>query len=176
MNFKNIYKKLNNEVFYNIKTLCTYSKHDSKYLKHYANISSKQRSRLCAHNSTDELLHEMFILHKRNIYVRPHKHVNRTESILIMEGKADIILFNNKGIIDNVIKLGNYASGLNCYLRINPSIFHSLIVKSKYVIFLETTTGPFKVKDTVYGNWSPEILDYKGTKEYIKLLYKNLDY
>jgi len=176
MKRKTTYKKINNEVFYNIKNLCTYSKIDTDYLKHYSNLSSRQRSRLCTHINTDELLHEMFILHKRNIYVRPHKHINRTESILILEGKVDIIIFDNKGIVKDVIKLGNYASGLNCYLRINPSIFHSLIVKSNYVLFLETTTGPFNLKDTVYANWAPAYIDFKGVKEYIKLIYNNLDY
>ena len=51
--------------------------------------------------------------------------------------------------------MGNYRSGDVFYYRMNNELIHTLIIKSPYVIFHETSLGPFKKKNTKFANWSP---------------------
>ena len=53
--------------------------------------------RLCAHPAVDDRLHEMVIAMARETYVRPHKHVNKSESVHVIEGLADAVLFDDAG-------------------------------------------------------------------------------
>lgn len=132
-------------------------KKDIEYLKYIALSNITGKSRICSHKNIEEKLHEMFIFHKKDYYVRPHRHLNKSESILILEGSADLVLFNEKGVIQNVIHLENFSSGNVFYHRIDEPIFHMIIIRSKFIVFYEATSGPFKRKDTEFAPWSPEI-------------------
>ena len=130
---------------------------DIHLLQNFASMNISQKSRICSHKHDTDLLHEMFIYHKKDYYVRPHRHIQKSESIMILKGKADLVLFNDKGDIDEVIFLDEFSSGKAFYNRIDIPIFHSLIIRSDYLIFYEATTGPFKKQDTEFAIWSPEI-------------------
>ena len=51
--------------------------------------------------------------------------------------------------------MGNYQSGDVFYYRMNNELTHTLIIKSSYIVFHETSSGPFKKKNTKFANWSP---------------------
>ena len=57
------------------------------------------KSRICVHFNDKELIHEMFVFHKKNAYVRPHKHLNKFESLMILKGALTLVIFSNKGKI-----------------------------------------------------------------------------
>ena len=109
----------------------------------------------------------MFIVHQKNYYVRPHRHFNKSESILILKGKADLVLFDNIGKIQNVIRLEKFSSGNTFYHRIDLPLFHMIIIRSKNIVFFEATSGPFKRKDTEFAPWSPD-QDNPKSKEFLK--------
>ena len=52
----------------------------------------------------------MFIVHPKGAYVRPHKHLDRIESMLVIDGEVDYIMFDDNGKIDNAIKSINLAA------------------------------------------------------------------
>ena len=62
--------------------------------------------------SQNDQLHEMFIIHTKDCYVSPHKHLGKVESMSILEGEVDVILFHNNGkimkIFDSEITLKSY--------------------------------------------------------------------
>ena len=124
-----------------------------------ADINERGRVRLCAHQTTDDLLHEMLIVHNRGAYVRPHKHIDKSESIHIIEGLVDLILFDDNGDVSRLLRLGDYQSGRLFYLRMATPIFHMFIIRSETLIFHETTNGPFNRSQTVFAPWSPSDTD-----------------
>ena len=69
-------KKENKEVLYPAEDIPVLYNRDLIYLKKLALLNSNQKVRLCAHKSPRSKLHEMFIVHTRKCYVRPHKHIN----------------------------------------------------------------------------------------------------
>ena len=87
------------EVFYTDESVLNISISDIDILKKKMASSNKNRIRLCTHKTKEDLLHEMVIIHTDKCYVRPHKHVNKIESITVLEGEAKIIIFNDNGSV-----------------------------------------------------------------------------
>lgn len=111
---------------------------------------------MCTHRNTEDLLHEMFIVHARDTYIRPHKHLGKPESFHVIEGTVDVIVFEEDGSVRAVIKMGEYLSGRPFYYRISDPLYHTLIIRSDVLVFHETTSGPFNRADTIFAPWAPE--------------------
>jgi cupin fold WbuC family metalloprotein len=160
------HRTFNEEVLYaegNIVTVCVC---DIDCLKRLSHKNKRRRIRLCSHNDIDDALHEMLIVHDRNAYVRPHKHPGKSESFHIIEGRADVVLFDDSGGIREIISMGDYKSGLDFYYRLRSPFYHTLLIKSELLVFHEITNGPFDRDDMVFANWSPEEDDTQRVEQY----------
>ncbi|MQF95820.1 MAG: cupin fold metalloprotein, WbuC family [SAR202 cluster bacterium] len=157
-------KQINEEVLYTDERIVRIGQKDVASLKNLAKQNSRKRVRLCAHLDVEDGLHEMFIIHTKDTYVRPHKHLNKSESINVLEGAVDLVIFDETGNIKEVTKLGDYASGNRFYHRLSDPTFHTLVIRSDTVAFHEITSGPFKPDDTVWASWAP-ISDSKSSME-----------
>ena len=156
----------NAEVLYPEEDIVVISASDLKELKRLALINPRRRVRLCAHRSPNDRLHEMFIVHTRDCYVRPHKHLVKAESMAILEGEVDVVLFNENGSIRQVIPMGTPDSGKVFYQRLSDSIYHTLIIRTEFLVFHESTEGPFLRENTVFPEWAP--LEQDGAaKEFV---------
>ena len=145
----------NSEVYISNQGLFSLNKKDINELINKAKLTPRNRVRFCSHNSTDEMVHEMFIVHPKGAYVRPHKHLNKPESMMIIEGEADYVVFDGEGNIKEKISMGSYQSGKPFYQSTRVDAFHSLVIHSEWLVFLEVTQGPFNIEDTVFAKWSP---------------------
>ena len=87
------------EVIYSVDNNIQLDSQSIDNLIKLASQNSRKRIRLCAHKNPDDQIHEMVIVHPHDAYVRPHLHVNRTESMLILMGEVDYILFDVDFII-----------------------------------------------------------------------------
>lgn len=153
------YHSLNPEVLYTKVPITTADRSDIDVFKRLSSQNARQRVRLCAHGSPDDRLHEMLIVHERGAYVRPHKHPGKSESTHIIEGLVDVVVFDDDGQIERVIRMGDYASGRTFYYRMAIPVFHTLIIRSDVLVFHETTNGPFDRGDTVFAQWAPQDSD-----------------
>jgi cupin fold WbuC family metalloprotein len=142
--------KINNEVFYSTESLPIIKRSQINLLVKQARKNKSQKSRLCTHKNTRDKLHEMFVVHTNKYKVKPHYHLNKCESLHVLYGSADLIIFDKLKKIKKKIVLGTYNSGKIFYYRIKKKVIHSLDVKSKYFIFHEVTLGPFVKKHTIY--------------------------
>lgn len=117
--------------------------------------SARKRARLCAHPTPEAPLHEMLICLGRDTYIRPHRHRGKSESFHIIDGELDIVLFEGDGTIREVISMGPYQSGRVFFYRLAEPCFHSVLVNTSFVLFHETTNGPFNADDTEFAEWAP---------------------
>ena len=147
---------------------------DIHRLVEIANRNGSKRARFCVHQSSEDLLHEMFIVHPKDIYVRPHMHRQNAESLLVLDGEADYVTFNEEGEIENKILMGDYTSGHQFYQNTAPGVFHTILVRSEWLVFLECTLGPFNKDDMVYPNWSPAGSDTDEVNMYVSHLLERL--
>lgn len=167
------------EVLYSKVAVTTVDQSDIELFKQLSLSNPRKRIRLCAHDSSDECLHEMLIVHDHSAYVRPHKHPGKTESTHIIEGLVDVIVFDDGGQIERVISMGDYTSGMTFYYRMAVPVFHTMIIRSDVLVFHETINGPFERGDTVFAPWAPEegdansVINFMATLDgKIKLLQK----
>lgn len=166
-------KKVNDEIFYADEDVIQVSKEDIDLLKKKALQNPRKRCRLCTHKDVNDKIHEMLIVHTKDVYVRPHKHLNKTETFHIIEGRADVVLFDDKGKIIQVIPMGDYTSKnkfLKFYYRVSQPYYHTLLINSEIIVFHEVTKGPFKKEDTIFPSWAPEDNDKKGIKKFMNKL------
>jgi len=150
------FKKLSPEVLVTESDVTVISGKNIETIKHMALSSPLGRARICAHSSSDELLHEMLIVLAKDGYIAPHKHLEKSESFHMIEGAMDVIIFNENGKVERKIELSaQNTEGLPFYYRLAKPLFHTVIPKTKVVVFHETTNGPFRREDTIYAEWAP---------------------
>ena len=148
--------KENDEVLYPDVDIVNINANDLEELKSLALKNRRQRIRLCAHTSPQDRLHEMFIIHTSECYVRPHKHVGKAESMAILEGEVDVVLFRDDGTVENVLQMGDPGTGRQFYYRLTNGTYHMLLIRSPFLVFHEVTEGPFLREKTVFPEWAPD--------------------
>lgn len=147
---------------------------DVETLKAEAARNPRRRVRLCAHGGVEDTLHEMLIVHTHDTYVRPHRHLGKSESFHVIEGTVDIVLFDDAGTVADVIAMGDFASGLPFYYRIATPLFHTLLIRSAILVFHEVTAGPFRRADTEYAPWAPADSDAAAVRQFLQELEARL--
>lgn len=143
------------EVFYPEDEVVLINSLDLDEMKRLALLNPRQRVRLCTHRTPNDPLHEMFIIHTQGCYVRPHKHLGKSESMTVLEGEVDVVLFHEDGSIRDVVSMGVPGSGRIFYQRLSDPIYHTLIIRTEFLVFKECTEGPFLRENTVFPDWAP---------------------
>lgn len=167
--------EVNEEVLVTLDSIAKVTKDDIQWLKAKAAANVRERVRLCAHRNVEDAVHEMLIVHTKGTYIRPHKHPNKSESFHIIEGDLDIVVFDDAGDLLDVIEMGEYSSGSRFYWRLSESHFHTVIPRSDFVVFHETTSGPFeRATSNVAAPWSPGEDDLLGQARYMSQLQGKL--
>lgn len=161
------WNKINEEVAVSLETLTEVKNGDINDIMKRACDSIRKRSRLCMHNRINERIHEMFIALHRDSFIRPHKHLNKTESIHVVEGTADLVFFNTRGEVKRVVKMGDYLSDHCFFFRMAKPQYHMLLIRSDVLVVHETTGGPFDPADTVFPDWAPMESDINNRDEFL---------
>ena len=164
----NNFREMSKEVYYSVDDIAKLSKKDINFLKEKMLKNNLQRIRICAHKGIKDKIHEMFIVLRKNNYIRPHRHLNKSESFHLVEGNAKIVVFDNDGNIKDVICVDSYDSGKKFYYRMNNAFFHTVLPTSDFLIFHETVQGPFRKEDTVFAPWAPKEGDKEKENKYRK--------
>jgi cupin fold WbuC family metalloprotein len=160
-------KQVSKEVYHSVSSQIRLEKMDIEELKSLALRSSRERVRLCSHQTPEEPVHEMFIVHPQNAYVRPHKHLRKIESMMVLQGEVEYITFDDQGKIDSKIPMGDFTSGKVFYNSLRAEIYHTILIHSEWLVFFEITQGPFLKTDSVFPEWSPVEDDFQGVEKFM---------
>jgi cupin fold WbuC family metalloprotein len=136
-----------------------------------ASLTTRGRLRFCLHTEIENALHEMLIVHPYRTYVPPHKHHNQSESIIILEGIMDVVIFNKEGLVERVIPMGTFDSGRVFHNRLEIPEFHTMLIHSDQVVFTEIKTGPYIAEMTEIASWAPDTKDSIGVKKFLDKLF-----
>ena len=137
-------------------------------LKERALTAPHKRFRLCLHQSPDEQVQEMIVVHCRDNYSRPHHHPDTASSMMILEGELSVFLFDDDGNVTGKLELGPRESGKPFTLRVEAGVWHMPVCRTEQLVFYETMTGPFR-RDAVnaWAPWSPAEDDAVGIETYL---------
>ncbi|MGB7542994.1 MAG: WbuC family cupin fold metalloprotein [Burkholderiales bacterium] len=161
-------KRLNEEVYFAEDPIVRVGREDIEMLKRLALDTRRKRVRLCAHRGVEDALHEMLIVHTKEAYVRPHKHLNKAESFHLVEGAVDVVFFDDDGAIRDVVCMGRGATGDSFFYRISGPQYHTLLIRSDFVVFHEATSGPFVREQTAFAPWAPAEDDLAGQAAFFR--------
>lgn len=168
-------RKQSDEVLYAEGAVVEVSRTDVGFLVEESRRLERSRIRLCAHSDAGDSLHEMLIVHSRTTYVPPHKHLNKSESFHVIEGTADVVLFEDDGKIRQVVRMGAYGTDRIFYYRLKEPLYHTLLIHSEWFVFHESTNGPFRPEDTRMAPWAPQADDEAAQAGFISSLKSRVE-
>ena len=144
-----------------------FSKSDLDYLTSSYCDSERRRHRMCFHQDTDKLLHDIIICYDNNTYVPPNKHVGKVESILILQGTIAFFVFSDDGLLIEEHILSATDKSMPFYLRVPPNTWHGLLVISEEpCIMKETVQGPYDKSTLLWADFAPSEADGNGNLWY----------
>ena len=160
-------RKVSPEVFYADELVVRVDRDDVTSLVAEADPMLRRRTRLCTHRSADDRLHEMLVVHHREAYVRAHRHLGKAESMHIIKGDTDLVLFDDVGKVTEVIGMGEFVSGRPFYYRMSDSIYHSLMIRSEWLVFHEVTSGPLRREESEFAPCAPSDDDASAVQVFL---------
>jgi cupin fold WbuC family metalloprotein len=150
-----VYERQTDEVFRTKPGVVSVSRADLEYMRSEANRTVNKRICLCVHQSDKDQLHEMFGVYTHKTFFGDKLHFGKDKSLHILEGEADLIIFDEVGNIRDLVQLGDRTKDKNIFVRVPQGVTYSLIVRSEYLIVHEATSGPFNREETLWADWSP---------------------
>ena len=109
-------------------------------------------------------------------YIRPHRHADppKSESFLVLEGAADVIVFDEHGSITARYRLGSESQeGRLWGIDIAPGVWHTILPRTARVVCFEVKPGPWEpASDKEFAAWAPPEND-PGAEAYGKALLED---
>jgi len=141
---------------YGINNVKLLGDHAVDFLRTNLSNAPYARNRICAHDNQSDRIHEMLISLDSSTYLRPAKHLDKSESLTVVDGEAELIIFSDNGDIIQLIELAPYGRSKVFYYKIPSNVYHTLLLKRDDFVFIETVLGPHIQKNTIFAPWSPE--------------------
>lgn len=127
--------------------------------------SSRKRILLPLHRSQDDRVQRLINFLQPGTYIRPHRHPGKhnVESIIMMRGSVQFIIFDDVGFIENHFILR--ACTDESLIDIEPGVWHSFIVLEMDTVIFEAKKGPYNaLTDKEFAPWSPEEYTEQASK------------
>lgn len=154
-------------IFYTDRPLVILDAGIVAFLKREATSNAVKRARVCAHPEPQADQHDMLIASHRDTYVAPHRHLSKSESFIIVEGTATLLLFSEDGRDVERVPMGAAGSGRPFFYRMPARQYHSLAFESEVLVFAESTKGPFVKADMETAPWAPGPADSEAGRAFI---------
>ena len=135
--------------------------------------SPRRRMNHNFHSSPQENPHRFLNVLLKGTYIRPHRHVDppKTETFVVLEGEAEVLVFDAGGQVTERYLLGRRtAAGKNWGIDLPPGIWHTILAVTDRVTCLEVKPGPWEpATDKDWAPWAPQESD-PSAADYLKSL------
>ncbi len=123
--------------------------------KEAAARAERGRARICLHQDPGDPVQDMVIVHTARSFDRPHRHLDKSISILVLEGALLIPLFNDEGQVVERIELSEMGGDKPFLTRLSGVEWYSCIPLTDPVVIFESMEGPFEKDGDFYPQWAP---------------------
>ncbi|MFC4158112.1 WbuC family cupin fold metalloprotein [Chitinimonas lacunae] len=87
-------------------------------------------------------------------YVRPHRHLECEETLLVLRGAIGVLLFDEAGGLTATVRL---EAGGQVGMALAANVFHSLVVLGAPAVIFECKDGPYRPLVTEeWAAWAPQ--------------------
>jgi cupin fold WbuC family metalloprotein len=125
-------------------------------VKRSAQSATLRRARLNLHLSTDDQVQEMLIAFCRDSLNAPHRHIGKSESIHVLEGRVLVVFFDENGTVSRRIVLGPFGTQLPYLYRLASPEWHTVVPLDEVAVIHEVTSGPFQQFKDDDPLWIPQ--------------------
>jgi cupin fold WbuC family metalloprotein len=154
--------------------LVLFGAHDWGALLQQAKKNNISRARVCTHMDNLSAVQEMLIAFMKDSYVRPHRHLGKSESFYVIEGELSVIFFDENGKETDRVALSASDPGKPFYFRGERENWHTVLIESEYAFIHETTTGPYEYDDRLLAPWAPAEGESRQIHEFLADLRKSM--
>ena len=124
-----------------------------------ASASPRRRMNHNFHSGPADNPHRFLNILLRGTYIRPHRHSAppKAESFLVLEGAADVILFDDGGAITARYRLGAESpEGRLWGIDLPPGVWHTILPTTARAVCFEVKPGPWEPSsDKEFAEWAP---------------------
>ncbi|HET7922025.1 MAG TPA: WbuC family cupin fold metalloprotein [Gammaproteobacteria bacterium] len=119
-----------------------------------AAVSPRLRTHHNLHASHDEVIQRMCMAMEPGTYVRPHRHPDKWELLLIVSGEMLVLTFDDAGrvLTRSMLSAGGFTYGLE-----NPAgTWHAVATLAPATVVLEVKHGPYvPTAEQDFAGWAP---------------------
>lgn len=126
---------------------------DIDQLAGQAAASPRKRAHLLLHSGPDDQVQRLLIAAEPRTYVRPHRHSEQWEMLVVQRGALDVLIFNADGIVQSRSALDTASP----VIQIPPAHWHSCIIREAGTLMLEIKPGPYRANE--FAGWAPDERD-----------------
>ena len=124
-----------------------------------AAASPRRRMNHNFHSSATDNPHRFLNVLLQGTYVRPHRHSAppKAETFLVLEGAAEVILFDDNGAVTGRHRLGeDSADGRLWGIDIPAGVWHTIVPLTPRAVCFEVKPGPWEpASDKEFAQWAP---------------------
>lgn len=142
--------KKNDRVYYTQRRPALASMQCLLLLKELASYRGLPFCRVCLHQTDDEPIHEMLMIHTRPYKAGPLKQLKTSLSYHMLDGAVEVCLYDEDGKCFWKTDLDSRDDSKSRFVRLEAHVFRSIESKTPYTIFLEVASGPFRDDDTIW--------------------------
>jgi cupin fold WbuC family metalloprotein len=133
-----------------------------------AAASPRLRAHHNVHESPADPVQRYFIVALRDSYFRPHRHLAKGETALVLRGRLEVVTFDSSGAVVARYALGEGAPSFG--YETPAGTWHTLVVQSASAAFFEIKEGPYDPATVVeQAAWAPAEGD-AGARAYVERL------
>ena len=119
-----------------------------------AAASPRGRTHLNLHASANDPVQRFFVVVDRQSYVRPHRHLSKTELALVVRGQFDVITFDDGGRVSARYLVGEGAQVFG--FETPRATWHTLVARVDGSAFVEVKEGPYDpATASEFAPWAP---------------------
>ena len=111
------------------------------------------------HSSAADNPHRFLNVLIEGTYIQPHRHSNppKPETFVVLEGAAEVILFDDAGAVTQRYRLGeDSADGYLWGVDIPAGIWHTILPRTARAVCFEVKPGPWDPStDKEFAPWAP---------------------
>jgi len=137
-------------------------------IAHSAEGTVRRRLNHNFHSGPNDNPHRFLNVLLRGTYVRPHRHIDppKSETFVVLEGRAAVLIFNEDGSIASRHVLGEDTLGID----LSSGLWHTIVALTDRAICFEVKPGPWQpATDKEFAPWAPAEGD-PGVSDYLASL------
>jgi cupin fold WbuC family metalloprotein len=124
-----------------------------------AAASPRRRINHNFHESAGDNPHRFLNVLLRGTYIQPHRHTTppKAETFLVLEGEAEVILFDDHGAVTARHPLGVETPGGRVWgIDLPPGVWHTVLPRTDRAVCFEVKPGPWEpASDKEFAPWAP---------------------